>query len=232
MPREKNIPTRSYGYLAATGFLPDPCDAVTALGVVKVDSGNLHNTIMHFRNDTHYYSPFLFRDVREQNVHYYKRYIDLFFSIPSSSFHCMIAQQNTATANPFIPPEIAHGFIAQHLTKGEQLALFGTQTALHAYAITDEALRPVIQKRARRDALFGIYPLELPESSELQMAQVLLGTVAYAYKLKLHLISAGKNAKYRLVKHLQKKLNTDALSIPHHYTLRFNRLFSIQEAKK
>ena len=67
--------------------------------------------------------------------------------------------------------------------------------------------------------------------SEIQIVDVLLGLVAYSYKVKMGLVR-GSGAKLRLLKHLQKKLNISELSKEQTVKLRRGELFEITEISK
>jgi hypothetical protein len=53
--------------------------------------------------------------------------------------------------------------------------------------------------------------LESHAVSEIQLCDVMLGTIAYAYKIKHGLVKA-KQGKVDIVKHLQKRLGVDLIS--------------------
>ena len=95
----------------------------------------------------------------------------------------------------------------------------------------EKQIREKIKQHTRRNALFGICKLESHAVSEIQMVDVILGTVAYAYKIKLGIIKPGAkpNAKLSFVKYLQKKINIDNLSGELDLNLRNKVRFHVEE---
>lgn len=92
---------------------------------------------------------------------------------------------------------------------------------------SEEEIKEVVKKMRPRPFVWNIHLVSPRESSELQMAQVLLGIVTYAVSL-LDKDLVTKNAKFKLVKHLQRHLNTDRLARTNEYYLRFKRRFTVE----
>jgi hypothetical protein len=68
-----------------------------------------------------------------------------------------------------------------------------------------------VREKLRRNALFGIVRVESHAISELQIVDVLLGSVGYAFKLKYNNQSPTR-AKLAILKHIQSKLGISTLS--------------------
>jgi len=199
----------TYGYIA---------QQPKTIGILKLNTVTLHSQISALRERVRYYQPFAFSAVRDHNLKLYKQLIDTYFTVPHTSFSVVSNAKNYSLGQ----------MIANHLSKEENMVAFvsSKHSGSNMQSLEEEA-KGVVKKKMRRDALFGIHPVSPRESSELQMAQVLLGIVSYAVSL-LDKDPITKNAKFRLVKHLQRHLNTDKLARSNEYDLRFKRRFAVE----
>jgi len=68
-----------------------------------------------------------------------------------------------------------------------------------------------VREKIKRNALFGIVRVESHAISELQLVDVLLGSVGYAFKLKYNNQPPSKG-KLAVLKHIQNKLNINIMS--------------------
>ncbi len=95
----------------------------------------------------------------------------------------------------------------------------------------EKIIREAIKKKQRRNALFGIARLESHAVSEIQITDVLLGLVAYSFKVRLGVVK-GSGAKLRLLKHLQRKLSVQELSREQSIKLARGEVFQVIENNK
>ncbi|MCR4326048.1 MAG: hypothetical protein NUV52_00120 [Candidatus Roizmanbacteria bacterium] len=189
-----------------------------AVGILKLATGTLNNEIGLFRERVRYYQPFAFGAVRDHNLKLYKQLLDIYFTVPYTSFSVFYHEKSYSLGQ----------LIANSLNKQENMVVFvSSQYHNSAHRYSEEDTREMVKRKMRRDALFGIHPVSIRDSSELQMAQVLLGIVSHAVSL-LDTDPITKNAKFRLVKHLQRHLNTDKLARTNEYYLRFKRRFAVE----
>lgn len=188
------------------------------VGMLKLATGTLSNEVNLFRERVRYYRTFSFGAVRDHNLKLYKQLVDIYFTVPYTSFSVFYHDKNYSLGQ----------LIANNLNKQENIVAFvSSQYHRPAHRSSEEEAKEMVKKKMRRDALFGIHPISPRESSELQMAQVLLGIVSHAVSL-LDTDPIAKNAKFRLVKHLQRHLNTDKLARTNEYYLRFKRRFAVK----
>ena len=92
----------------------------------------------------------------------------------------------------------------------------------------EKVVKDKVKMRLRRNAMFGVARLESHAITEIQMTDVLLGIVAYAFKVKFGMVKAD-GAKLEMVKYLQKKLDVDRLSETQMIKKRGGFRFSIEE---
>lgn len=94
----------------------------------------------------------------------------------------------------------------------------------------EKMLREAVKKKQRRNALFGIARLESHAVSEIQIVDVLLGLVAYEYKISMGIVR-GSGAKLRLLKHLKRKLAVQTLVGEQMIKLKRGEMFEINQHK-
>src|SRR5690606_23271584 len=94
----------------------------------------------------------------------------------------------------------------------------------------ERIIRDTVKKKLRRNALFGIARLESHAVSEIQIVDVLLGLVAYEYKIKMGIVR-GSGAKLRLLKHLKRKLSVATLATEQEIRVKRGEMFEVIEHK-
>jgi hypothetical protein len=232
-----NIST--FGFIDEVGILHSPQeDRVFGLGLLKIQHpSDIHKLIIQYKNKTKYYDEFKFRDVNPRNLPLYKGFIDLFFNTKNVTFCSLIFDKASLDIHKYFHDNyfkaynaFAAKLIAESLETGEYITVLADDINTPKDDNFEKEIRSKVKMKTRRDALFGVCRLESHAVSEIQMVDVLLGVVAYSFKIKYGIVKPNKkNAKFQLVKHIQKHLNVDQLSTSHKHSLRFGRRFSVKE---
>src|SRR5690606_6501778 len=92
----------------------------------------------------------------------------------------------------------------------------------------EKVVKDKVKMRLRRNEVFGVARLESHAITEIQMTDVLLGLVAYSFKVKFGMVKA-EGAKLAMVKYVQKKLGGVRLSETQVRKLRGGLRFSVEE---
>lgn len=233
-----------FGYLDETGLLHTAhTDRLFGMGLlVCPNPRELHRAIITLKNKRQYHKEFKFSDVTKQNLRVYLELIDIFFSCTNNRFHvCIVDKQLVSIVSPrghhtAAYNKLAGRFVAGAVDKGktknsEYITLLADDISTNKDDKFERVIRDTVRRKLRRNALFGIARLESHAVSEIQIVDVLLGLVAYSYKIKLGLVR-GSGAKLRLLKHLQKKLSVAELSGEQVIKLRRGDLFEVKEITK
>ena len=234
---KSNIST--FGFIDETGILHSPKeDRIFGLGLLKIQHpSDIHRQIIQYKNKTKYYGEFKFRDINPKNLPLYKGFIDIFFNTNNVAFYSIIFDKSTLDIQKHFNNNYYRAYnaftsklISESLEVGEYITILSDDINIPKDDNFEKEVKAKVKIKARRNALFGICRLESHAVSEIQMVDVLLGGVAYSFKIKYKIVRDNKkNAKFQFVKYIQKHLNTDQLSISHKYTLRFGRKFYIKE---
>lgn len=231
-----------FGFMDETGLLqPSSPDRIFALGlVISQNPRELHRSIITLKNRRRYHKEFKFNDISTQNLRVYIEFVDLFFDCTNNRFHSLVVDKNNFSIpttqkyhtayNRLAAKLIANSVDYKRSRASEYITVLADDVSTSKDDKFEKIIRDTIRKKHRRNALFGIARLESHAVSEVQMVDVLLGLVAYSYKIKLGIVS-GSGAKLRLLKHLQRKLGIENLSTKQAVKLARGEVFEIIEDK-
>jgi hypothetical protein len=212
------------GYIDETGLLRTT-DPLFGLGLlISPNINELHRRIINFRNRTNYHKEFKFTNVGTHNVLYFQGLIDEFFDVPHSVFSAAVFEKKNMDIQKFFKgnhDKAYNSFCGKIIA--ETLPLMGDSFSDYVTILADDVstsktnnfekeIKTKIKRVTRRNAISSIIRLESHAVTEIQLVDVLIGTVAYAFKIEQGLVKPDK-AKLQLVKHLQKKLRVPVLSI-------------------
>jgi len=232
-----------FGYLDETGLLHTPAtDKVFGLGLIVCNNPKqLHRSVINFRNKRNFHhNEFKFTDIRTSNLPVYKDLVDIFFRCKSISFSCVVYDKKELDINKYFKGdyERAYGVFVARLVSNtleshagqasSYIVLLADDVSTSKDDMFEKIVKEKVKMRLRRNAVFGVARLESHAITEIQVTDVLLGIVAYAFKVKFGLVKA-KGAKLEMVKHLQKKLGVAKLSNNHVKKLRGGVKFQVEE---
>lgn len=231
-----------FGYLDETGLLHSPAtDKVFGLGLtICHNPKKLHRDIINFRNKRSYYKEFKSTDIRKENLPIYKGLVDIFFDSQQVSFSSLLFDKKQLDLEKYFKGdyERAYGVYVAKLiadaleaesSKGTNyIVILADDVSTSKDDRFEKVVKEKVKMRLRRNAVFGVARLESHAITEIQMTDVLLGIVAYAFKVRFGMVK-GKGAKLEMVKYLQKKLDVDKLSQSQKIKKRRGLRFSIEE---
>lgn len=231
-----------FGYLDETGLLHSPAtDKVFGLGLtICHNPKQLHRDIINFRNKRKFYKEFKFTDIRNENLPVYKGLIDIFFNSKNVSFSCLVFDKKQLDLKKYFKGdyERAYGVYVARLVSGaleaeaskgsNYIVILADDVSTSKDDKFEKVVKDKVKMRLRRNAVFGVARLESHAITEIQMTDVLLGIVAYSFKVKFGLVKAS-GAKLQMVKYLQKKLDIEKLSQSHERKMRGGLRFNVEE---
>lgn len=228
------------GYIDETGLLHNK-DPLFCLGLLLSPNINeLHRRIINFRNRVSYHKEFKFTNVGTHNILYYQGLIDEFFDVPHSVFSAaVIKKQNMNITKHFQGNhDKAYNSFCGRLIS-DALPLMGDSYSDYVTILMDDVstskanhfekeIKSKIKRVTRRNAISSIIRLESHAVTEIQLVDVLVGTVAYAFKVEQGHVKPDK-AKLQLVKYVQKKLRVPALSVDMERKVRKGVKFKVKQ---
>ncbi|QQS20112.1 DUF3800 domain-containing protein [Candidatus Saccharibacteria bacterium] len=215
-----------WGYLDETGSLGSPTSGIFGMGLLVTPSPRiLHKRVSDLRSQLNYKGEFKFSNVRINSLPLYKKLLDVYFESVNARFTARIYLRDNFRADLHVTGEvykvynrISARLISSALDKGkytqsDYIAVIADDISTQVDDNFESEIRAYLRGKHRRNALFGMSRAESHAFAELQVADVLLGTVAYAFKLKHGLLDTQPNpGKLEIVKHLQAHLGVDSLA--------------------
>lgn len=231
-----------FGYLDETGLLHSPAtDKVFGLGLIICHNPKkLHRDIINFRNKRKYYREFKSTDIRTHNLPVYKELVDIFINSGNVSFSGLLFDKKQLDLNKYFKGnyEKAYGVYVAKLiadaleeesSKGSNyIVVLADDISTSKDDRFEKVVKERVKMRLRRNAVFGVARLESHAITEIQMTDVLLGIVAYAFKVKFGMVK-GRGAKLEMVKYLQKQLGVEKISQTQKLKKRGGLRFSVEE---
>lgn len=205
--------------------------------LISPHPNEIHRKIINLKNRRKFSGEFKFSEVRQNNLPLYIDLLNLFFDYSELRFHCVLYDKR----NLDVPNQFKKGYdsayntfaarlIANSINTSEYIAILADDVSTKKDNNFERQIKEKIKKKARRNALFGICRLESHAVAEIQLVDVLLGTIAYAHKIKCGQIKANHDTgKLKLVKHLQNLLSVASISEPIDRKMRRYLRFTIEE---
>lgn len=228
------------GYLDETGLLHNS-DRFFGLGLlVSPNINKLHGEFLRLRNRMSFHNEFKFTEVTSNNILYYKDFISEFFKCPHNTFLGVIYDKDGIQIKDARKAynSFCGSIIADYINK-----LSGADTTDYITLLADDISTPKddhfereithkIKLKTRRQAVNSIIRLESHAVTEIQLCDVLIGAIAYSYKVKSHIIKRPNPEKLELVKHIQRRVGVPALSTSLNRRLNNDICFMVKEVHK
>ena len=228
-----------FGFIDEIGLLQTPKeDRIFGLGLLKLHHPRyLHKEIINFKNSVRFYNEFKFREVSRQNLPLFKQFVDLFLQAKECSFSCLIFDKYTLKLKKYFKGNYHKAYnsftaklIACSLLIGEYIAVLADDVNTPKSDNFEKEIKSKVKSKLGRNALFGICRVESHAVSEIQMTDVILGIIAYGFKIKYGLVKSNpRNAKYRLLKYLEKKVKKSSLTKSQKIKMPFGKKITIKE---
>ena len=232
-------PTKQvFGFMDESGLLTAPGERVFALGLIILQHPTeLHKKIMEFKSKRNIRTEFKSTDIANKNINIYKELIDMYFSVNFTHFSVMVFDRNTIDIKKYHKNDQHHAYnsftaklISGSLDVSEYITVIADDVTTPKDDNFEKQVKDKVKLKLRRNALFGIVRAESHAFTLLQMADVLIGLVAFAFKIKYKQINPdNKNPKLRVLKYLQNKLNEPILSKTLERRLSYGRIFKVRE---
>lgn len=210
-----------FGYLDETGLLHTPdTDRFFGIGLVAVPNPrHLHRAIIRLKDRYGFHQEFHFTKITHRSLPLYKELIDLAFDEPNLRFSVQIINKKGKkhpdkykSYNRYAGEVIASILDVTKSNKSEYITILADDVSTSDKEDRfEQVVRDQVRRAHRRNALFGIARLESHAVSEIQLADILVSSVAYAFKMKEGLVST-RGIKAQLVKYIQKKMNVYELA--------------------
>ncbi len=213
-----------FGFLDETGLLMSPTtDRIFGLGLLVVPRTKpLHDEILKYRQRQNFNKEFKFTYVRRHNLGLYKGLVDTFLATEQARLCVVVYDKSKMPRNKNyakVYNAFAGDLIADTVSMNpasrasEYLSILADDVSTAIDDSFEKEMKAQVKATLRRNALFGVFRLESHAISEIQLVDVLLGIIAYSFKVRDGQIQSGPmNAKLDLVKYFQAKIGVSSIS--------------------
>lgn len=145
----------------------------------------------------HFYAEFKWSEIRLNSITVYERLVDCFFCCATARFACFIADKRTSDPiRAFGDQWRAYERLACQLLVGnvgpaEHLVVLADEYSTPAHVTFEAEVRDCVNARLRQKHVIGICRMRSTGVDLFQVLDVLLGAVAYEYKLRAGLLAGG-----------------------------------------
>lgn len=229
-----------FGFMDETGLLSTPdTDKIFGLGLLLLPKTKyLHDELIKYRQRRLYHDEFKFSLVRRSNLQLYKGLVDLFFESRNARFCAIIidkknikvkSPKHTKAYNAFAGEMIADAISVSSRSNSEYVTILADDVSTAIDDGYEREIKLKVKRMLRRNALFGVCRLESHALTELQLCDVILGSIAYSFKLRENLLKKPNPAKVELMKYVQAKIGVDRLSKTFSHRCKNGIIFSVKE---
>ncbi|MEK7152527.1 MAG: hypothetical protein AAB834_01145, partial [Patescibacteria group bacterium] len=197
----------------------------------------LHRGIIQLKNAHNFHEEFKFQRINHRSLPIYQKLVDLALITNGLRFNCLVVDKknvaiqkdkHTQIYNSYAGELIASSIDQTNHKDSEYITILADDLSTADSDRFEKIVSDKIKKAHRRNALFGICRLESDAVAEIQLCDVFIGTVVYAYKMEYGLAST-KGSKAQFVRHLQKQLNILHLAEAQNRKLRNGVYFVIND---
>ena len=208
-------------FLDETGALNSARDPFFAVGMVKTHRPELlTRAIGAIRDRAHFYEEIKWANIdnRQKFLTQYEQVVDAFFAAAATTFSCFVLDKRS------VDPLVRYGDLwkAYEQIAGLQVAYFTHQDELPTVLADDMSTPPTVrfEESLRLNIMGhgkqvgGICRADSRGLSPLQVADLLMGAVAYDYKLAGGLVPTPSAAKVVILQRIRDRLGVVSLSAP------------------
>ncbi len=160
-------------------------------------------------------------EVRLNTLPIYKKAIGCFFNCPEAKFACFISDKTVMDPNQRFGNQwrayerLASQLLIGNIRPDEQVTVLADEYSTPPGETFEENVCAPVERKLQREAISGVCCMRSTGVDLFQILDVLLGAVAYDYKLNAGLIE-GWNPKMRLLTHIKNRFGVETFVGGHH----------------
>jgi len=202
----------SFSFFDETGLLRSARDPFFAVGMIKcVDPYKLYSKIKVVRDKNHFYDELKWNEIYYKNEPLIKKFIDAFHEEGDVNFSCTVFKKNELDLQKHFSGDLWRAYesftvmeLEGNIGRNEIVAVLADDVSTPADLEFEKNVRDRINKRFGRLAVHGVCRVYSKGVELIQLADLLLGSVIYDFKLKDKLIPKPSKAKRKVLNHLKK----------------------------
>ena len=212
----------AFVFLDETGRLPVPRDRFFGVGIIKIpEPAVIQRPLQRMRDQKEFRAEMKWGEVRLNTIPIYKQALSYFFDRPDAKFACFISDKDVMDPSKRFGNQwrayerLAAQLLIGNIKPGEQVIVLADEYSSPPTETFEENLKAQVDKRLQRDAICGVCRMGSTGVDLFSILDILLGAVAYDYKLNAGLIT-GHNPKMRMLTHIKNRFGIDTFVGGHH----------------
>jgi coenzyme F420-reducing hydrogenase delta subunit len=221
-------------FLDETGTLGRETDPFFAVGLVKAgNAAGLTRVVRAWRDKHHLYEEVKFSRLNKGLLPLYLNLLDRYWQVDGSSFSCFILEKAPGWEARFGTVDRAYELLARQLLHGccgwnDVLTVIADEYSVGPDVRFEEEVAKWVNGRLGRLAVTQVIRVDSKGVDGVQIADLLVGAVAYDCKLRAGAIEASSRHKLAFVEMLRERVGVESLAIPFRND-RFNIAFHGRE---
>ncbi len=212
----------AFVFLDETGRLPVARDRFFGVGLVKVpEPAVIQRPLQRMRDQKLFRAEMKWSEVRLNTIPIYKQALSYFFDCTDAKFACFISDKTVMNPSKRFGNQwrayerLAAQLLVGNIKPGEHVTVLADEYSTPASETFEENLRALVEKKLQRDAICGVCRMRSTGVDLFSILDILLGAVAYDYKLNAGLIT-GHNPKMRMLTHIKNRFDVETFVGGHH----------------
>jgi hypothetical protein len=212
----------AFVFLDETGRLPVPRDRFFGVGLLKCpEPAVIQRPVQLLRDKLPFRAEMKWSEVRQNTLPIYRRALSCFFDCPEAKFACFITDKTVMDPNKRFGNQwrayerLAAQLLVGNIRPNEQVTVLADEYSTPPGETFEENVRELVERRLQRGAISGVCRMRSTGVDLFQILDVLLGAVAYDYKLNAGLIG-GNNPKMRMLTHIKNRFGVSTFVGGHH----------------
>lgn len=195
----------SFMFLDETGRLPVARDRFFAVGLLKCpEPAVIQRRMQRLRDQKEFRAEMKWSEVRLNTLPLYRQALSFFFDCEEAKFSCYVTDK---TVNDPIKrfgnqwrayERLATSLLVGNISQGERVTVLADEYSTPATETFEENLRSLVDKKLQRHAVCGVCRMRSTGVDIFQVLDVLLGAVAYDFKVSAGLMDT-HNPKGRML---------------------------------
>jgi hypothetical protein len=207
-------------FLDETGSINDRANRYFAIGIIKSKQPYfLDYVIRLIRQKFNFFDEIKWNTISKQKVPILKEIIDQFFVHGDISFATILVNKESDEFDKFFNNDpysayqkLSELLIKHTIRKNEVITILADYISTPKHIHFEVDTKHAVNKQLKRLAVAGIHRIESSATNLLQLTDLLLGAVAYEYKI-VNGLARGDPHKKEVMEHLRNKVGCQNFSI-------------------
>jgi hypothetical protein len=210
-------------FLDETGRLPVARDRFFAVGLLKCpEPAAIQRPMQRLRDQKEFRAEMKWSEVRLNTLPIYRKALSYFFACTDAKFSCFVTDKDINDpikrfGNQWRAYErLSAQLLVGNIEKGETVTVLADEYSTPSNVTFEENVRKLVERKLQREAIGGVCRMRSTGVDLFQILDVLLGAVAYDFKIAAGLAADTENPKGRLLHYIKDRFGVTTFVGGHH----------------